>query len=92
MTPHTMEIIGLLAGCCTTGAFLPQVIHTWRTKSTNDISLRMYLLLVTGISLWIAYGLLIDSLSIVVANSVTLVLASAVLVMKLLYDHKKPNP
>ena len=91
MTPHAMEIIGLMAGCCTTGAFLPQVIHTWRTKSTNDISLRMYLLLVTGVALWIAYGLLIDSLSIVVANCVTLVLASAVLGMKLLYDRKKTN-
>ena len=86
-----MEYIGLLAGFCTTGAFLPQVIHTWRSKSVEDISLKMYLLLVTGVVLWIIYGLLIDSLSLVVANGVTLVLAAAVLAMKILYKQKNTD-
>ncbi|QJB58320.1 SemiSWEET transporter [Pseudodesulfovibrio sp. zrk46] len=84
-----MEIIGIIAGCCTTASFVPQVLHTWRTKSVEDISLRMYLLLCTGVTLWLVYGLLVDSLSVVLANSVTLVLAASVLVMKLRFRNPK---
>lgn len=80
-----MEIIGIAAGCCTTGAFLPQVLRTWKTRSVEDISLRMYMLLCVGVILWLIYGVLVDSLSVVLANSVTLILAGAVLVMKVLY-------
>ncbi|WP_247648395.1 SemiSWEET transporter [Pseudodesulfovibrio sp. zrk46] len=89
MTRETMEIIGIIAGCCTTASFVPQVLHTWRTKSVEDISLRMYLLLCTGVTLWLVYGLLVDSLSVVLANSVTLVLAASVLVMKLRFRNPK---
>lgn len=91
MTRETMEIVGILAGICTTGCFVPQAVRTWRTKSVRDISLRMYLLLCLGIILWIAYGLLIDSLSIVLANAVTLILAGSVLVMKILYNTSSGN-
>lgn len=80
-----MEMIGIMAGFCTTASFVPQVIHTWRTRSVNDISLRMYMLLCTGVALWLAYGLLVSSLSVVLANAVTLVLALSVLVMKIYY-------
>ena len=45
--------LGLLAGSLTTIAFLPQVIRTWRTRSTADISLVMFLILCTGIALWL---------------------------------------
>ena len=81
-----MELVGILAGCCTTASFLPQVIHTWRTKSVEDLSLRMYLLLTIGIVLWLVYGLNIGSLAVTLANGVTLVLAGAILVMKLVYS------
>ncbi len=81
-----MEIIGIIAGFCTTASFVPQVLHTWRTKSVEDISLRMYLLFCSGVALWLVYGLLIGSLSVVLANAVTLVLAASVLVMKLRFN------
>lgn len=80
-----MEIIGIIAGCCTTASFVPQVIRTWRTKSVGDISLRMYLLLCLGIVLWLVYGYQIGSFSVLAANSITLVLTVSVLVMKLRY-------
>lgn len=85
MTRETMEIIGIIAGCCTTASFVPQVIRTWRTKSVGDISLRMYLLLCLGIVLWLVYGYQIGSFSVLAANSITLVLTVSVLVMKLRY-------
>jgi MtN3 and saliva related transmembrane protein len=77
------ESIGFAAAACTTLAFVPQALRVWRTRSAEDISLVMYLVMVTGVALWIVYGLRIHSQPLVVANSVTLVLAGAVLVGKL---------
>ena len=89
-----LEILGVMAGCCTTAAFMPQVIHTWRTKSVYDISLRMYSLFTFGVFLWLVYGISIGSFSIILANAVTLVLASSILVMKIVYGRTPPvkNP
>lgn len=85
MQINTMEIVGLVAGACTTFSFLPQVIHTWRTKSVEDISLRMYMLLTFGVILWLVYGLYLESLSLILTNSITLILAASILVMKIVY-------
>lgn len=79
------ELIGLAAGCCTTAAFFPQVLHTWRTRSVADLSLRMYLLFTLGVLLWLVYGIRIGSLAVALANGVTLVLTLSILVMKLAY-------
>jgi len=78
-----VEALGLVAGCCTTLAYLPQVVKAWRTRRTQDVSLGMYLLMATGVALWLAYGLLVDSLSVTAANAVTLVLVLAVVGLKL---------
>lgn len=80
-----MEMIGIFAGCCTTASFVPQVIHTWRTKSVEDISLRMYLLLCLGIILWLVYGFNKGSFSLILANGVTFLLTVSILVMKIRY-------
>jgi MtN3 and saliva related transmembrane protein len=82
------EIIGLLAGGLTTLSFLPQVIHVFKTRSTKDISLGMYLLFCTGVSLWIVYSLVINSIAVLLANVATLFLAGAVLVMKLIFSRR----
>lgn len=79
------ETIGLLAGGCTTLAFLPQVLQVWRTRSTRDISLGMYAIFCTGVLLWLIYGLLINSVPIIMANGVTLILATSILTMKLVW-------
>lgn len=77
------ETVGLAAGFCTTVAFVPQVLKAWRSRRTKDVSLGMYLFMATGVALWLAYGLLISSMSVTVANSVTLVLILLVLALKL---------
>jgi MtN3 and saliva related transmembrane protein len=51
-----LTFLGLTAAFCSTVAFLPQVVKTWKSRSTADISLSMYLVLVLGIILWLAYG------------------------------------
>ena len=75
--------MGLLAAFCSTAAFVPQVVKTWRTRSTKDISLIMFLVLVTGILLWLTYGVMIRDIPLIVANAVTLLLAGTVLFFKL---------
>ena len=86
------EVIGFIAAACTTFAFVPQAIRVWRTHSVEDISLAMYLILVAGIAMWIAYGAYIHSMPVLVANSGTLVLAGAVLVGKLKFMNQDvPN-
>ncbi len=78
-----ISCIGLGAALCTTLAFLPQAIKTIRTKQTKDLSLGMYSVFVTGVALWLVYGLLNRDVPITVANAITLLLAGTVLVMKL---------
>jgi len=60
-----ITVIGLLAATCTTVSFLPQVIKIVKTKKTSDISLLMYVVLTTGILLWVMYGLLIIDLPVI---------------------------
>lgn len=80
-----IDYLGYLAGLLTTISFLPQVIRIYRTKSGRDVSLWMVLLMATGVSCWLIYGLLIHSLPIIFTNTVTLVLVLAILVLKRLY-------
>lgn len=72
MNKNLISLLGFSAGTLTTLAYLPQVIKSWRTKSADDISLGMFLLLLTGISVWVVYGILINSTPLVLFNSVTL--------------------
>jgi MtN3 and saliva related transmembrane protein len=78
-----VTLLGLLAGALTTVAFVPQVLKTWRTRSTTDISLGMFAILVAGIAAWLLYGALIGDLPLVLANAVTLLLAGTILVFKI---------
>jgi len=76
-------LIGLAAAFCTTIAFLPQVIQTWRTRSTKDLSLPMFSIFTTGIFLWLVYGLATDDLPLILANGITFVLSGTILFFKL---------
>jgi MtN3 and saliva related transmembrane protein len=79
------RIIGLAAAILTTVSFLPQVYRSLRSRDTRSISLGMYALFTLGIALWLAYGLLIHDVPVMLANSVTLILALIVLILKLRY-------
>ena len=78
-------IIGSLGGALTTIASIPQVIKTVKTKHTKDISLMMYILLTTGVALWLIYGIMISDGPIIISNGVTLALTSTILAYKIRY-------
>jgi MtN3 and saliva related transmembrane protein len=81
----TIEIFGYIAAFCTTLAFVPQAAKTIKEKQTKDISLAMYVIFTIGIAFWLVYGLLINSMPIIAANIVTLLLAGTILIMKIKY-------
>lgn len=83
-----MELIGFAAAILTTAAFLPQVYKTWRTKDVSGLSLPMLLIFFVGIVLWFIYGLLIDSPSMIFANSITAVSSFLLLYFKIVYGKK----
>ena len=74
---------GYAAAICTTGAYVPQVLRVWRTRSTSDIALKMFLVLVTGLSLWLTYGIWKSEIPLIAANGITLMLASTILCFRL---------
>ncbi len=78
-----IDTIGALAGALTTIAFVPQVIKTWRTRSTGDLSLAMFAIFCSGVALWLVYGLLLGRWPIIAANMATLALAATILVYKI---------
>jgi MtN3 and saliva related transmembrane protein len=80
-----ISVLGLVAGFCTTAAFIPQVAKTWRTRHTRDLSLGMFSIYVTGVALWLLYGIVLQDIPIIAANGATFVLSAAMLYFKLRY-------
>ena len=82
-------LLGYPAAFLTTAAFLPQAWQSWRTRDLSGISLPMYAMFTLGVALWLGYGLAIGSPPIIAANTVTLMLASVVLWLKITEIHRK---
>ncbi len=81
MTP--IYILGTIAAACTTAAFLPQAIKVIVTQETKSLSLIMYIMFTTGVAFWLAYGILKADIPIIVANGITLLFASTILIIKM---------
>ena len=84
-----INIVGTLAATLTTSAFIPQAIKTIRTRDTSGLSLSMYALLLSGVTLWLAYGVIIGSWPLIVSNAVVLVPQSLVMAMLLRQQRAK---
>jgi MtN3 and saliva related transmembrane protein len=85
MSQGLVDGLGLAAGAFTTLAFVPQLLKIRATRSGRDVSMRTFLIFSTGVALWLVYGLLIGSFPIVLANTVTLLLALAIIALKIRY-------
>jgi MtN3 and saliva related transmembrane protein len=81
--------LGLLAGTLTTIAFVPQAVKIWVTKSADDVSYLMFGIFSAGIVLWLAYGIALQAMPIIVANVVTLVLSVMVIALKVRYSGRR---
>ena len=80
---ENIDILGYVAASLTTIAFVPQVVKTWKSKSTEDISLTMFILFNVGIGLWLAYGIILGAKPIILANLITGILALIILGFKI---------
>lgn len=84
-----IEIIGLTAAVLTTSAFLPQVYKTWKTKDVSALSLPMLLIFFIGIVFWLVYGILEKSLSMILANTITIMSSFLLLYFKIKYSKRQ---
>jgi MtN3 and saliva related transmembrane protein len=82
---YLVEILGMAAAALTTLCWVPQATRILRTRDTRSISLVAQAAFAAGVALWFAYGLMIGSWPVILANAVTLVLALAILAMKIQY-------
>ena len=80
-----IEILGLVAATFTTASFLPQVIKTWKTKEVENLSLSMYLSMLAGVTFWLIYGIHIGSISMILANTVSIILVCVIIYLKFRY-------
>lgn len=87
MNFNLTDWLGYVAATLTTASFVPQAWLIFRTRNVSGISLAMYSAFTLGIALWLAYGVMLGAWPIIIANIITLVLASCILVMKI--KHQK---
>ena len=80
-----ITILGLVAGVLTTIAFLPQMFQIWLTKSAKDVSFVMLIIFMSGLCLWLIYGIIIGALPIIMANGATLFFNLIILWLKIKY-------
>jgi MtN3 and saliva related transmembrane protein len=83
------DLIGYGAAVLTTAAFVPQALKSWSSRDLSGISLSMYSLFTLGVALWLIYGIALQSWPIILANGITLALASLVLVLKISHLRRK---
>lgn len=83
------DLIGYGAAVLTTAAFVPQALKSWVSRDLSGISLSMYSLFTLGVALWLIYGIALQSWPIILANGITLALASLVLVLKISHLRRK---
>lgn len=85
----TIENLGYVAALLTTGSFVPQVLHTLRSRDVSGISLGMYSIFTGGVALWLVYGVMLDAKPVIIANTITLLLALWILGMKLVLERQR---
>ncbi len=78
-----IDVIGSAAGACSMASFVPQIVKIVRERRAQAISRSMYVVTVTGFSLWTTYGVFLKSWPIMVTNSVCLVLTATILALRL---------
>jgi len=89
MTALIAEIIGYIAAAIGTSLMLPQVIKTIKTKKVRDLSIGMVFLYFLNCALWLAYGIMIKAMPVIVCNFIALLISIMQLILKLRYDKKK---
>ena len=79
------QIIGLAAGICTAASMLPQVIKTIKEKKAEDVSMLMLIILMTGLILWVIYGIKRNDMPIILTNSFSLLVSITMMALRIKY-------
>ena len=92
-SPQSIEILGAVAGFCTTFAFVPQLIKIQK-QGGRDLSYGMLIFYLIGVLLWLAYGILLHAPSVILANSATSFLIVLAIILKAWKERRPPatNP
>lgn len=85
------DILGYAAALGTTCAFIPQAYKVFKTKRTSDLSVGTFLMFCTGLVLWVIYGFVVMAIPIILANSLTFVMAFYILIMIFKHDKSANN-
>lgn len=85
----SLNLLGMVAAALTTASFLPQVVRLWRTRDSEGISLITFSVFSAGVILWLIYGILLKSWPIIIANTVTILLSSAIVVLTIRFRRRK---
>lgn len=83
-----IDILGLVAGLCTTAAVVPQLLKAWKTKEVDDVSPGMFFVLVTGLALWVVYGVIKNDMPIIATNGTAFALNGLMLYLLFRYGKK----
>lgn len=83
-----IELLGIIAATITSIASFPQLIKTWKTKKADDLSYGLLIFLITGIGLWIVYGIMIKSIGVMLESAVSLASILGIFTLKVIYRKK----
>jgi MtN3 and saliva related transmembrane protein len=89
MNETLIKVIGLVAGACTSCALIPQVARTIKTKKASDVSVFMFVVMLTGNSLWVLYGFMKSDLAIILTNLITVGLNITMLFLKVKFKENE---
>lgn len=89
MNETLVKILGLVAGACTSCAIIPQVVTTFKKKKASDVSIFMFIVMLTGNILWVIYGFAKTDIAIIITNLVTVALNVTMLAFKVIYKDNK---
>jgi MtN3 and saliva related transmembrane protein len=85
-----INAVGVAAALCSMSSFVPQVVKIWRERDASAVSLRMYLVTVTGFALWTVYGVMLASWPLIGSNLISLGLSATILALRLRYGAARP--
>jgi MtN3 and saliva related transmembrane protein len=80
--------IGIIAGVFTATSMLPQLIKVIKEKKAEDISLLMLIVLLTGISLWVVYGIMKKDMPIIATNAFSLLVNVLMIFFRIKYKDR----
>jgi MtN3 and saliva related transmembrane protein len=90
--PLDTDFLGFAAAICTTCSFIPQVWLVWRERAATGVSSGMYSIFIVGVALWLFYGIRLGAWPMIIANCLTLVLATSILLMKWRFERSPGSP